>query len=78
MRLQRVQKQRLTHQLLHGIEQAKINISDNTHAQMTLEFIESTLSIDINREQVSETMVNWLYKMFVMIEQSIPNAKKLP
>ncbi|MEL0629785.1 molecular chaperone [Psychromonas aquatilis] len=78
MRLQRVQKQRLTHQLMHGIEQAKINLSDNTHAQMSLEFIESTLSIDIKREQVSETMVNWLNKMFVMIEQSIANAKKQP
>ena len=78
MRLQRVQKQRLTHQLMHAIESAKINLSDQQQTQLSLSFIESTLQLNIEREQVSETMVNWLEKMFMMIDEAIKEADKTP
>ena len=78
MRLQRVQKQRLTHQLMHAIELAKINLSDQPQADLSMPFIESTLQLDIGRQEVSETMTTWLDKMFVMIDDAINDAKKIP
>ncbi|WP_417698307.1 Hsp70 family protein [Psychromonas sp.] len=78
MRLQRVQKQRLTHQLMHAIESAKINLSNKDQTELSLLFIESTLSLTVERQQVSETMVNWLDKMFVMIDEAITDAGKHP
>ena len=78
MRLQKVQQERLTHQLMHSIEKAKINLSDKMNTQMSLAFIENDLSLSIEREQVAETMSHWLTKMFVMIEESISHAKKQP
>ncbi|WP_413693207.1 Hsp70 family protein [Psychromonas sp. KJ10-2] len=78
MRLQRVQKQRLTHQLMHAIESAKINLSDKPQTELSLSFIESTLQLNIDRQEVSETMVNWLDKMFVMIDEAITEAGKAP
>ncbi|RBW42607.1 molecular chaperone [Psychromonas sp. B3M02] len=78
MRLQRVQKQRLTHQLMHAIESAKINLSDKPQTELSLSFIESTLQLNIERQEVSETMVNWLDKMFVMIDEAITEAGKAP
>ncbi|TEW55277.1 Hsp70 family protein [Psychromonas sp. RZ22] len=78
MRLQRVQKQRLTHQLMHAIELAKINLSDQLQTQLAMPFIENTLSLDIQRKQVAETMANWLDKMFVMIDEATTQAKRMP
>ena len=78
MRLQRVQKQRLTHQLMHAIELSKINLSDKQQTQLAMDFIESTLSLEIERSQVAETMVNWFDKMFVMIDEAIAQASKVP
>ena len=78
MRLQRVQKQRLTHQLMHAIELSKIKLSDKQQTQLSLSFIESTLHLDIEREQVAETMDNWLDKMFVMIDDTIKQAQQIP
>jgi hypothetical chaperone protein len=78
MRLQQVQKQRLTHQLMHAIESTKINLSDQADTQLYLDFIEQGLQLDIERQQVSETMDGWLDKMFVMIDDAIVEAKKQP
>jgi len=77
-RLQEVQKQRLTHQLMHAIELAKINLSDQQHTELLMDFIESALHIDIERQKVSETMASWLDKMFVMIDEAISDAGKTP
>ena len=78
MRLQRVQKQRLTHQLMHAVELAKINLSDNQHSSLALPFIEKKLMIEIHRDQVAQTMEKWLEKMFVMIDEAITEAKQHP
>ena len=78
MRLQQVQTERLTHQLMHAIELAKINLSDNEKAELSLSFVEDELQLDIQRPQVSETMVNWLDKMFVMIDDAIAQAQRTP
>jgi len=78
MRLQRVQKQRLTHQLMHAIESAKINLSDKSQTDLSLAFIESTLQLSVERQHVSDTMINWLDKMFVMIDEAITEAGKAP
>ncbi|GLS91412.1 molecular chaperone [Psychromonas marina] len=78
MRLQRVQKQRLTHQLMHAVELAKINLSDQAQSHLALPFIEKTLSVDIQRDQVAQTMEKWLEKMFVMIDEAIEEAKQNP
>lgn len=78
MRLQRVQKQRLTHQLMHAVEQAKINLSDNQQVTLPLSFIEKTLQIDIQRKQVTQTMGKWLDKMFAMIDEVISEAQEQP
>jgi hypothetical chaperone protein len=78
MRLQSVQKERLTHQMMHAIELAKINLSDNQQTQLALTFIEQSLHIDIQREQVSDTMNNWLEKMFIMIDDTIKEAQQNP
>ena len=78
MRLQRVQKRRLTHQMMHAIELAKINLSDKEQIQLSLSFIEKSLLLDIQREQVAQTMTNWLDKMFVMIDETINEAQQQP
>lgn len=78
MRLQRVQKQRLTHQLMHAVELTKINLSDNEQVSLPLDFIEKKLQIDIKREQVAQTMEKWLEKMFVMIDEAIDEAQVQP
>ena len=78
MRLQRVQKQRLTHELMHAIELAKIQLSDQPETLLTMPFIESSLQVDIQREEVSETMEKWFAKMFIMIDSAIEQANKQP
>lgn len=78
MRLQRVQKQRLTHQLMHAIELTKINLSDQLGTHLALPFVERSLSIEISRDQVIETMEKWLNKMFLMIDEAMLDAKKSP
>ncbi|WP_022941485.1 Hsp70 family protein [Psychromonas hadalis] len=78
IRLQRVQKQRLTHQLMHAIELAKIELSDQSHVNLTLTFIEKSLDVMLEREQVAQTMTNWLEKMFIMIDDAVDEAKQQP
>jgi len=78
MRLQRVQKNRLTHQLMHAIELAKINLSDSQQTCLDLCFVEKNLSISMTREQVSETMTQWLSKMFTMIDGAIKEGNQQP
>jgi len=78
MRLQRVQKQRLTHQLMHAVELAKINLSDQSHCQLALPFIEKSLTINLQRSQVTNTMDKWFEKMFLMIDEAIDEAQKQP
>lgn len=78
MRLQRVQKQRYTHQLMHAIELTKINLSDQQHAILPLSFIEKSLQVNIDRKQVADTMTNWLDKMFIMVDETISEANKKP
>lgn len=78
MRLQRVQKQRLTHQLMHAIELAKIDLSDQLQVNLPLTFIEKSLHVAIERDQVAQTMKNWLEKMFIMIDDAIHEAHETP
>jgi hypothetical chaperone protein len=78
MRLQRVQKGRLTHQMMHAIELAKINLSNHPQTALSLTFIETSLEIIIQREQISLTMKNWLEKMFIMIDETIEEANQQP
>lgn len=78
MRLQRVQKQRLTHQLMHAVELAKINLSDQAQSCLSLPFIETALSVEIKRDDVEQTMEKWLEKMFLMIDEAVEEAQKLP
>lgn len=78
MRLQRVQKQRLTHQLMHSIELAKINLSDQLSTELVLPFVEKSLNLNIDRQQVSETMEDWLNKMFIMIDEAMAQSNKQP
>ncbi|MCP4322391.1 MAG: molecular chaperone [Alteromonadales bacterium] len=78
MRLQRVQKNRLTHQLMHAIELAKIELSDQQNVALPLSFIDKSLDVAIKRDQVADTMSNWLEKMFVMIDEAITEADQSP
>lgn len=78
MRLQRIQKQRLTHELMHAIELAKINLSDQPDTNLAMPFIESSLNLTLQREQVAETMEKWLDKMFIMIDEAVAEAGKSP
>lgn len=78
MRLQRIQKQRLTHELMHAIELAKINLSDQAQTTLAMPFVENTLCLTLQRDQVAETMDKWLDKMFVMIDEAINEASKSP
>jgi hypothetical chaperone protein len=78
MRLQRVQKQRLTHQLMHAVELSKINLSDKNQVALPLTFIDKTLNIEVKREHVAQTMEKWLEKMFVMINDVIEEAQEQP
>ena len=78
MRLQKVQKHRLTHQLMHAIELAKINLSDQKQTELSLSFIEKSLDVLIERDQVAHTMTNWLTKMFAMINEAIVEAEQQP
>lgn len=78
MRLNRIQKNRLTHQLMHAIELTKINLSDHQQADLSLDFIEKSLSVSVNREQVSLTMEKWLEKLFAMVDDAINEAKQTP
>ena len=78
MRLQRVQKQRLTHELMHAIEFAKIQLSDQSETVLNMPFIESTLKVDIQRNEVADTMEKWFDKMFVMIDTAIDQANRQP
>jgi len=78
MRLKRIQAQRLTHELMHAIEFSKIKLSEQTETELTLPFIERSLSINLQREQVTETMQKWLDSMFVMIDETIAQADRQP
>ena len=78
MRLQRIQKNRLTHQLMHAIEFSKIDLSNDQKAKLSIPFVEKSLSLMIDREQVSETMEKWLDKMFIMIDETIEQVEKQP
>ena len=78
MRLQRVQKHRFTHQLMHAIEATKITLSTQEKTGLSLTFIEKSLNLTIQREQVSETMLNWLEKMFEMIDSMIEEVNMQP
>ncbi|ABM02370.1 putative heat shock protein 70 family protein [Psychromonas ingrahamii 37] len=78
MRLQQVQKQRLTHQLMHAIELAKIDLSDQQQTDLPLAFIDKSLDVTIKRDQVAQTMTKWLEKMFVMIDSAVDEAKQQP
>jgi len=78
MRLQRVHKQRLSHELMHAIELTKINLSDQCQTKLDMPFIEKTLALNIKREEVADTMEKWLDKMFVMIDSSIEKVAKYP
>ena len=78
MRLQRVQKQKLTHELMHAIELSKIKLSDQANTQLSLPFVEKSLVIDITRNEVAETMQKWFDKMFIMIDEAIQDANKVP
>jgi len=78
MRLQRVQKKRLTHQLMHAVELTKINLSNNQQVTLPLDFIEKTLQVEIKRGQVAQTMEKWLDKMFLMIDDAIKEADEQP
>jgi len=78
MRLKRIQKNRLTHQLMHAIELSKINLSDHQQADLPLEFIDKSLAVVIDREKVSSTMEKWLDKMFLMIDNAIDEAQETP
>ena len=78
MRLQRVQKHRLTHQLMHAIELAKINLSDSQQTSLDLCFVEKNLSISMSRHEVSDTMTQWLSKMFIMIDGAIKEGNQQP
>jgi len=78
MRLQRVQKQRLTHQLMHAVELSKINLSDHQQVSLPLDFIEKNLNVEIQRTQVLQTMDKWLAKLFVMIDDAIADAQCQP
>jgi hypothetical chaperone protein len=77
-RLQSVQQGRLTHQMMHAIELAKIDLSDKPQAELSLTFIEEALEVNIQRDQVLLTMNNWLEKMFIMIDETIEEAQKTP
>jgi hypothetical chaperone protein len=78
MRLKRVQQRKLTHQMMHAIELSKIDLSEQNKAILSLDFIETTLNINIERKQVSQTMKNWLDKMFIMIDDAIDEASQQP
>ena len=78
MRLQRVQTHRLTHQLMHAIELAKINLSDAQETTLDLSFVTKNLDISMTRNQVSETMTQWLSKMFTMIDSAISEGNQQP
>ena len=78
MRLKRIQKNRLTHQLMHAIELSKINLSDHQQADLPLEFIDKSLAVVIDREKVSSTMEKWLDKMFLMIDNAVDEAQETP
>lgn len=78
MRLQRMQKRRLIHQMMHAIELAKINLSDQIQTELPLDFIEKSLNIVIQRDQVAHTMKSWLDKMFIMIDEAIKEAQQQP
>ncbi|WP_413698949.1 Hsp70 family protein [Psychromonas sp. KJ10-10] len=78
MRLKRVQQRKLTHQMMHAIEMTKIDLSEKLQADLALPFIETSLNITLQREQIAQTMSNWLEKMFVMIDDAIKEAGKDP
>jgi len=78
MRLQRVQKKRLTHQLMHAIELAKIELSEQENVHLPLAFVEKTLKLSITRNEVENTMRSWLDKMFTMIDETIDEVGESP
>ncbi|WP_037028295.1 Hsp70 family protein [Psychromonas aquimarina] len=78
LRLQRVQKNRLTHQLMHSIERAKIKLSDSEQIRLPLDYVESKLEVNITRSDTSDTMKVWLDKLFAIIETSIEEVGYAP
>ncbi|WP_019615334.1 Hsp70 family protein [Psychromonas ossibalaenae] len=78
LRLQRVQKNRLTHQLMHSVERAKIKLSDSEKIRLPLDFVENKLDVKITRSDTSDTMKIWLDKLFAIIETSIKEVGYAP
>jgi len=78
MRLQRIQTQRLTHELMHAIEFSKIQLSKQVETTLGLPFIERKLSVNVERSKVNETMQKWLQSMFSMMDEAIHKAQRQP
>lgn len=78
LRLQRVQKNRLTHQLMYSIEKAKIQLSEQQKIRLPLNYVEKQLNVDITTADTENTMKLWLDKLFALIDTSIEEAGFLP
>jgi len=78
MRLQSVQKRRLSHELMHSIESAKIQLSKQFNIELPLTFIEKTLAFKLQREEVKVSMTKWFDKMYAMIDEAIAEVDKQP
>jgi len=78
LRLQRVQKNRLTHQLMYSIEKAKIQLSEQQQTTLQLDYVEKQLDVGISVSDTANTMKLWLDKLFALVDTSIEEVGFLP
>ncbi len=77
-RLIDVQQQKLSHQIVSLAEQAKIHLSDSSSHDINLEFIESELSANVNRDDLLSANLRNLSAIAALIDEAINQAGVQP
>ena len=75
-RLRTVQKERLTHRLVHSAELAKIALSDQEVVGVDLKFIEPGLTIQVSREQLGRAIERENTKIVALIKGTMSGARR--
>lgn len=64
--------------IVKDAEEAKIRLSEATHMQIDLGYIESDLMLNLHREQLAEAIVHPVEKMIVLMKDAIAQSGEQP
>ncbi len=66
------------HRILHVIETAKKQLSDDEQTHLNLDFIEAELSVDVTRPQFNDMLADYRQKLLTAIHETVHQAAILP